>query len=204
MSKYSNYSDNELMQGILEKDSRAFSELYDRYNGMMVNYFYKMLWQDKEKAQDFMQDLFAKIIEKPKLYDLSRNFKTWLFSVANNMCKNEYRKQSIRHNTSYDIEEGLQIKDTGMNAMDNLQDSQFSEKLKLELDKLDEKQKSAFVMRYFQELSIKEIAETLHISEGTVKSRLFYTLKKLTVSLKEFAPQLAKMILVLLSLTTEL
>ena len=120
------------------------------------------------------------------------------------MCKNEYRKQSIRHNTSYDIEEGLQIKDTGMNAMDNLQDSQFSEKLKLELDKLDEKQKSAFVMRYFQELSIKEIAETLHISEGTVKSRLFYTLKKLTVSLKEFAPQLAKMILVLLSLTTEL
>lgn len=192
------------MQGILEKDSRAFSELYDRYNGMMVNYFYKMLWQDKEKAQDFMQDLFAKIIEKPKLYDLSRNFKTWLFSVANNMCKNEYRKQSIRHNTSYDIEEGLQIKDTGMNAMDNLQDSQFSEKLKLELDKLDEKQKSAFVMRYFQELSIKEIAETLHISEGTVKSRLFYTLKKLTVSLKEFAPQLAKMILVLLSLTTEL
>ena len=204
MSKYSNYSDNELMKGILEKDSRAFSELYDRYNGMMVNYFYKMLWQDKEKAQDFMQDLFAKIIEKPKLYDLSRNFKTWLFSVANNMCKNEYRKQSIRHNTSYDIEEGLQIKDTGMNAMDNLQDSQFSEKLKLELDKLDEKQKSAFVMRYFQELSIKEIAETLHISEGTVKSRLFYTLKKLTVSLKEFAPQLAKMILVLLSLTTEL
>ncbi len=204
MSNYSNYTDNELMQGILEKDSRAFSELYDRYNGMMVNYFYKMLWQDKEKAQDFMQDLFAKIIEKPKLYDLSRNFKTWLFSVANNMCKNEYRKQSIRHNTSYDIEEGLQIKDTGMNAMDNLQDSQFSEKLKLELDKLDEKQKSAFVMRYFQELSIKEIAETLHISEGTVKSRLFYTLKKLTVSLKEFAPQLAKMILVLLSLTTEL
>ena len=192
------------MQGILEKDSRAFSELYDRYNGMMVNYFYKMLWQDKEKAQDFMQDLFAKIIEKPKLYDLSRNFKTWLFSVANNMCKNEYRKQSIRHNTSYDMEEGLQIKDTGMNAMDNLQDSQFSEKLKLELDKLDEKQKSAFVMRYFQELSIKEIAETLHISEGTVKSRLFYTLKKLTDSLKEFAPQLAKMILVLLSLTTEL
>lgn len=204
MSNYSNYTDNELMQGILEKDSRAFSELYDRYNGMMVNYFYKMLWQDKEKAQDFMQDLFAKIIEKPKLYDLSRNFKTWLFSVANNMCKNEYRKQSIRHNTSYDIEEGLQIKDTGMNAMDNLQDSQFSEKLKLELDKLDEKQKSAFVMRYFQELSIKEIAETLHISEGTVKSRLFYTLKKLTDSLKEFAPQLAKMILVLLSLTTEL
>ena len=204
MSNYQSYTDNELMQGILEKDSRAFSELYDRYSGMMVNYFYKMLWQDKEKAQDFMQDLFAKIIEKPALFDVHRNFKTWLFSVANNMCKNEYRKQSIRHNTSYDMEEGVQIKDTSITAIDRLQDSQFGEKLKAELDLLDEKQKSAFVMRYFQELSIKEIAETLNISEGTVKSRLFYTLKKLTVSLKEFAPQLAKMILVLFSLTTEL
>ncbi|MEN8786940.1 MAG: RNA polymerase sigma factor [Flavobacteriales bacterium] len=200
MGKYSSYTDNDLMQGILDKDTHAFSELYDRYNGLLVNYFYKMLWQDKEKAQDFMQDLFAKIIEKPHLFDLKRNFKTWVFSVANNMCKNEYRKQSIRHNTSYDIEEGIQIKDTAMDAMDSLQDSQFSEKLKLELDQLDEKQKSAFVMRYFQELSIKEIAETLNISEGTVKSRLFYTLKKLTVSLKDFAPQLAKMILILLSI----
>lgn len=200
MGKYSSYTDNDLMQGILDKDTLAFSELYDRYNGLLVNYFYKMLWQDKEKAQDFMQDLFAKIIEKPHLFDLKRNFKTWVFSVANNMCKNEYRKQSIRHNTSYDIEEGIQIKDTAMDAMDSLQDSQFSEKLKLELDQLDEKQKSAFVMRYFQELSIKEIAETLNISEGTVKSRLFYTLKKLTVSLKDFAPQLAKMILILLSI----
>lgn len=201
MENYATYTDNELMQSIVNKETRAFSELYDRYAGVLVNYFYKMLWQDKEKAQDFMQDLFAKIIEKPHLFDVKRNFKTWMFSVANNMCKNEYRKQSIRKNTSYDVEEGYQVKDTAMDAMDKLQDSQFSEKLNKELDKLGEKQKSAFVMRYFQELSIKEIAETLNISEGTVKSRLFYTLKKLTVSLKDFAPQLIKMLIVILSIT---
>jgi RNA polymerase sigma factor (sigma-70 family) len=200
MGNYSSYTDNELMQSIVDKNTRAFSELYDRYNGVLVSYFYKMLWQDKEKAQDFMQDLFAKIIEKPTSFDDSRNFKTWMFSVANNMCKNEYRKQSIRKNTSYDIEEGYQIKDTAMDAMDKLQDSLFSEKLTTELDKLEEKQKSTFIMRYFQELSIKEIAETLDVSEGTVKSRLFYTLKKLTVSLKDFAPQLIKMLLVVLSI----
>lgn len=201
MKNYSSYTDNELMQSIVDKDTRAFSELYDRYNGVLVSYFYKMLWQDKEKAQDFMQDLFAKIIEKPKSYDIKRNFKTWMFSVANNMCKNEYRKQSIRKNTSYDLEEGFQIKDTAMDAMDKLQDSLFSEKLTLELDKLDEKQKSTFVMRYFQDMSIKEIAETLNVSQGTVKSRLFYTLKKLTVSLKDFAPQLIKMLIIILSIT---
>ena len=89
-----------------------------------------------------------------------------------------------------------------MNAMDSLQDTQFSEKLTVELAKLDEKQKSTFVMRYFQHLSIKEIAETLECSEGTIKSRLFYTLKKLTVSLKDFAPQLVKMLLIMIGINS--
>ncbi len=200
MGKYTSYSDNELMQLVVDKDSRAFSELYDRYSQMLANYFFKMLWQDEEKAQDFMQDLFTKIIEKPHLFDLKRNFKTWMFSVANNMCKNEYRKQAIRKNTSYDMDEGYQIKDNQASALDSLQDSLFSEKLTQELELLDEKQKSTFVMRYFQDMSIKEIAETLDLSEGTVKSRLFYTLKKLTVSLKDFAPQMAKVLLLLIGL----
>ena len=202
MAKYSSHTDNELMQLVVERDSLAFSELYDRYNRMLVNYFYKMLWQDEEKAQDFMQDLFTKIVEKPKSFDIKRNFKTWMFSVANNMCKNEYRKQAVRKNTSYNLDESYQIKDTAMNAMDSLQDTQFSEKLTVELAKLDEKQKSTFVMRYFQHLSIKEIAETLECSEGTIKSRLFYTLKKLTVSLKDFAPQLVKMLLIMIGINS--
>ncbi len=200
MRKYTSYSDNELMQLVVDKDSRAFSELYDRYSQMLANYFFKMLWQDEEKAQDFMQDLFTKIIEKPHLFDLKRNFKTWMFSMANNMCKNEYRKQSIRKNTSYDMDEGYQIKDNQASALDSLQDSLFSEKLTQELELLDEKQKSTFVMRYFQDMSIKEIAQALDLSEGTVKSRLFYTLKKLTVSLKDFAPQMAKVLLLLIGL----
>ncbi|MFT6151061.1 MAG: RNA polymerase sigma-70 factor (ECF subfamily) [Flavobacteriales bacterium] len=202
MAKYSSHTDNEIMQLVVERDSLAFSELYDRYNRMLVNYFYKMLWQDEEKAQDFMQDLFTKIVEKPKSFDIKRNFKTWMFSVANNMCKNEYRKQAVRKNTSYNLDESYQIKDTAMNAMDSLQDTQFSEKLTVELAKLDEKQKSTFVMRYFQDLSIKEIAETLECSEGTIKSRLFYTLKKLTVSLKDFAPQLVKMLLIMIGINS--
>jgi RNA polymerase sigma-70 factor (ECF subfamily) len=202
MAKYSSHTDNEIMQLVVERDSLAFSELYDRYNRMLVNYFYKMLWQDEEKAQDFMQDLFTKIVEKPKSFDIKRNFKTWMFSVANNMCKNEYRKQAVRKNTSYNLDESYQIKDTAMNAIDSLQDTQFSEKLTVELAKLDEKQKSTFVMRYFQHLSIKEIAETLECSEGTIKSRLFYTLKKLTVSLKDFAPQLVKMLLIMIGINS--
>ena len=200
MPNYPLLSDNDLMQFIAKRDSRAFSELYERYNKILINYFYKMLWQDKEKAQDFMQDLFAKIIEKPKAFDTKRNFKTWMFTIANNMCKNEYRKQAIRKNTSYDYDENYQIKDNSMDASENTDNQIFNKKLNTELDKLDAKQKATFVMRYFQDMPIKEIAIALDCSEGTIKSRLFYTLKKLTVSLKDFAPQLVKMLLILFSL----
>ena len=195
MSNYRDLADNELMKLVARQDEMAFSVLYDRYNILLINYFYKMLWQDREKAQDFMQDFFAKLIEKPKLFDPSRNFKTWMYSVANNMCKNEYRKQANRSNTSYGLNEETQVADKQFDMEKKTDEQVFKEKLNEELDKLDEKQKSTFVLRYFEELSVKEIAKTLNCSEGTVKSRIFYTLKKLSESLKEYSPQLLQIFL---------
>jgi RNA polymerase sigma-70 factor (ECF subfamily) len=197
MISYKTLTDNELMELIIKRNILAFSEIYDRYNKLMINYFYKMLWQDREKAEDFMQDLFTKIIEKPKYYDTSRNFKTWLFSVANNMCKNEYRKQAVRSNTTNNIDKEVQVKDNSINAMQQTDNNTFNAKLKEELDRLDEKQKSTFIMRYFDDMPIKEIAEALDCSEGTIKSRLFYTLKKLAVSLKDFSPQFVQILIAL-------
>ena len=51
---------------------------------------------DEEKAQDFLQDLFLKIVEKPARFKRGHAFASWLYTVAHNMCKNEYRKQSVR------------------------------------------------------------------------------------------------------------
>ena len=160
MSYYQDLADNELMKLVAKQDERAFSILYDRYNVLLINYFYKMLWQDREKAQDFMQDFFAKLIEKPKLYDPSRNFKTWMYSVANNMCKNEYRKQANRSNTSYGLNEQTQVADKQFDMEKKTDEQVFKEKLNEELDKLDEKQKSTFVLRYFEELSVKDSKNT--------------------------------------------
>lgn len=200
MGNYHSITDNELMKLVSKKDTRAFSEIYDRYSELLINYFYKMLWQDREKAQDFMQDFFAKIVEKPKAYDPSRNFKTWMYSVANNMCKNEYRKQAVRSNTSYSLNEETQVKDMNTDIEKRADELTFKRKLDEELNVLDEKQKSTFILRYYDDMPIKEIAKTLNCSEGTVKSRLFYTLKKLSVSLKDFSPQFAQIVLAVLFL----
>lgn len=189
--KYKAFTDEELMQMIAKGDSMAFEEIYDRYSKPMVNYFCRMLWKDREKAQDFMHDLFTKIVQRPDLYDSSRNFKTWLYSIANNMCKNEYRKQEVRKNTVKMTHENIKVFDESPEKSKVMDAEVFNEMLYKELDELEEVQRSTFLMRFKMDLSIKEIAEIHQCSEGTVKSRIFYTLKKLSEKLKMFDPNLS-------------
>lgn len=147
-----------------------------------------MLWKDKEKARDFMHDLFTKIIDRPELYNPERPFKTWMYSVAHNMCKNEYRKQEVRNNTVLSNNENIGNIETEKNR--HMDAEEFNKALYHELEQLEEIQRTTFLMRYKMDLSIKEIAEITESNEGTVKSRLFYTLKKLSEKLKVFDPKL--------------
>ena len=80
---YSTYTDEELMRSFTEGDKKAFEQIYARYESFMVNFFYRKLWSDRIKAEDFAHDLFTKIIDKPESFDLSRNFKTWLLLFNN-------------------------------------------------------------------------------------------------------------------------
>ncbi len=186
--KYTTYTDEQLMVEVAKGDSRAFSEVYDRWSKAMLNYFYKMLWQDREKAEDFMQEIFTKIIHKPHLYNPDRPFKTWIYSVANNMCKNEYRKQEVRKGTTNSLHDNMVVKDESRTPDRKHDKDVFDVRLKEELSKLSDNHRKTFILRFKQDLSIKEIAEILETSEGTVKSRIFYTIKKLSESLKEFNP----------------
>lgn len=186
--KYQSMTDEELMISTSKGDQRAFNELYDRYSSPLKGYFVRMLWKDQEKAEDFVHDIFAKIIRKPELFDPSRKFKTWVFSVANNMCKNEYKKQEVRKNTKKGLDGLYSLRDTSINVMSQVQDSQFKTEFEICLDALDIKHSEVFKLRHIDGLSIKEIAEVLGISDGTVKSRLFYATKYLAKSLKEFNP----------------
>ena len=91
------YSDEELMVQIKDGNSAAFEELYNRYSRVIFHYLYKMLGGLESLAQDFLHDIFLKIIEKPFLFDQSKKFKTWIFQIAHNKCKNEYRKKDVRN-----------------------------------------------------------------------------------------------------------
>ena len=181
-------SDERLMELVTRGDERAFTVLYDRYQRKLLTYFHRMLWHDRERSEDFLQDLFTKIAQRPGSYDATRPFRTWLYSVANNMCKNEYRRMATR---TAAVPE-LRAESNGhAPATDGVEVDRalFSAKLEEELDKLDPDHKATFVMRHHENMAIKEIAEVFGISEGTVKSRLFYTVKKLAANMPEFDPR---------------
>jgi RNA polymerase sigma-70 factor (ECF subfamily) len=183
--KYRNLHDEELMPLVVNKDRRAFEELYDRYAKLMYNYFLRMLWKDREKSRDMTQDLFTRIAAKPHLYDASRPFKTWIYTIAHNMCKNEYAKHEVRAAARSELMY-TSNSTTHEEATGKMDRTAFMESLMDALDRLDDIKRQTFELRFFQELSIIEISEIMEISEGTVKSRLFYILKELNKELKSF------------------
>ena len=168
------YTDSELMQQIVSGDQSAFSELYSRYKGRMYYYFYRMLGNSAEQANDFLQELFMKLIEKPESYNPAFSFSTWLYSIANNMCKNEYRRRVIRREY-----EQFEATEPRLDYVDDtsIEPEQLVEKIFQTLDLLGEDHRSAFLLRYREGFSIREVAEILELAEGTVKSRLFYARK---------------------------
>lgn len=190
-------SDEELMQAIRARDAAAFEALYDRYSKLLLNYFHRMLWKDKEKARDFVQELFTKIINKPELFDASRTFKTWVYSVAHNMCKNEYAKHEVRTAAAANLRAESASQTSGEGAVGGMDRAAFHRDLRTALDRLDEIKRTTFELRFYQELSITEISEVMQCSEGTVKSRLFYTLKELNAQLKVYEGILGALWLVL-------
>lgn len=187
---YKKLSDEDLMRKISEEDNDAFEVLYDRYSAALMTYFHRMLWKDRQKAEDFLQDLFTKVWKNAKDFDYERSCKTWLYSIAFNMCKNEYKKQERQNTKTEEILPDIQLNNERTEHGMDLK--KFSLALDSELDKLNEEHRSVFIMRYKDELSIKEIAEILNLPEGTVKSRLFYSIKKLSVSLKTYEKELLK------------
>jgi RNA polymerase sigma-70 factor (ECF subfamily) len=179
------HSDEELMELVGRGEIPAFDELYARYSRRLLLYFYRMLSGDEDRAQDILHDLFLKIIERPERFDTRRRFSTWIFSAAHNMCKNEYRWREVRQPADVEPDE---IEDDAEGAIERIDRERFAAVLDTELGMLDEEQRSTFLLRYQEELPIAEIAAILGCPEGTVKSRLYYTIRKLAAKLQAFNP----------------
>ena len=185
-------SDEALMVLLQSGDAGAFDVLYHRYSQRLLVYFLRMLGNDRDKADDFLQDLFLKVIDKGGQFRAEARFSTWIFTVAHNMCKNEYRRREVRKVIDPEADvEAVSVLDAGANPgiHEALDRQRFQSRLQQVLLTCDDSQRSAFILRFQEHLSIREISEIMDCSEGTTKSRLFYVTKKLGKALGEFNPQ---------------
>lgn len=170
-------SDETLMQYIQQGSEAAFNELYRRYSKRILFFMYKMLRQDEAKAQDLLQDVFLKIVEAPEKFDVTKNFKTWLFTVAANHCKNYFRSQKGGFLT---LEEAPAIVEEAPTIQLHVAQQDFQQHLQKALNELPYVYKEAFILKYKEGLSLKEIALVMDCPLGTVKSRLNSATKKLS------------------------
>jgi len=179
-------SDEALMQLLSTRHCNdALTEIHSRYAKKLLGFFIRMTNGNEVKSQDLVQDLFLRILEKHQLFDSQKRFYSWVYTIASNMVKTSYREKSF-----VDFESDQKNMGHLVHWSDNQNDiSLFHDVLKQAIYQLEEFQRLPFILRYMEELSVKEIAEILEISEGTVKSRLFYATRKIAKALNEFTPE---------------
>ena len=188
--KFSVLTDEELMLHLCEGEVVAFDEIYYRYGKRLLGYFIRMLNFDKGLAEDALQDLFLKIAERPEKFDGSRSFKTWIFSIASNSCKNFYRHQKVVLESHEELSylDGNTNENEFLKTAAKIDGAEFRKVLEEVLNELSPEKKEAFILKYQEDKSLADIAFIQNCPVGSVKSRLHYTLKIVEEKLKIFNP----------------
>jgi RNA polymerase sigma-70 factor (ECF subfamily) len=175
--------DEALLPAIAGGKQAAFDELYLRYSDRLYRFFMRMLNNNAMQAEDLTQETFIKVFQAAARFDPERNFNAWCFHIAHNLLKNHWRKQS---KLAYDELDELDDIASGNNIPQALDYQKFQENLDEVLLQLKEGHRACFILRYQEGLSMKEISEVCQVPEGTVRSRIHYSLKYLSTQLRHF------------------
>ncbi|MFN8430400.1 MAG: RNA polymerase sigma factor [Spirosomataceae bacterium] len=172
-SKLKHLKDEELVALYVDTQRNIyFEELYDRYANKVYRKCYSFVY-NQEKAQDFTHDIFLKLIVKIGTFKETSKFSTWLYSITYNYCMDQIRVK--KKQKEYALDDSYDIEDTDDAGLDELQ----SQRLYKSLEKMPSDEKALLLMKYQDDFSIKDISETLNISESAVKMRLLRSKEKL-------------------------
>ena len=165
-------SDQKLVQLVLDGDSEAFGPLMERYEKQIYSLAYR-LTNDPQEAQDLGQEALIKIYNSLGKYDQQRPFFSWMYKVAVNQCYSILRRKKEEHASldsviNYTADDGEREfqPETFVESRENIKTVREA------LKELPEKYRIPLVLRYMEEMSYREIAETLELSLSAVESRI--------------------------------
>lgn len=151
--------------------------LFERHHKPLFGFFWHMLKQ-KELSEDLVQTVFMRMLNSRHTFTGSGRFEAWMFHIARNILKDQYRKDKRKGN-HYDLETAASNLDHGLVADEQLEKKETLKLLGKAMDRLDPSDKELLVLCRLQELKYNEIAPLLNISEGAVKLRAFRAMNAL-------------------------
>jgi len=169
---------NTLIEKIKEGDREAFmtvTRLYQKKVFLLAFSFF----HNKEDAMDIVQETFLRFYQKVKMFHSGRNFQSWLLQIAKNLCIDYYRKN---YSKSQEWDRKKPIEEMNLPAQsehDPYRSSDLKRIFSTCIKKLAEKQRMIFVMKHYNQLKYREIAQVLDISLGTAKSLHFKAVQNL-------------------------
>lgn len=164
-----------IIDGCRSGDTQAFAQIVDIYAGRCYGYFYR-LTSDRDLSEELLSELFLRLVEKIGSYK-GGAFESWLFRVAANIFHDHLRARQRRKKLLEAKRAELELVPTGVRKSDSKDET--LDRLQVQLNRLDADTRELIVLRFYSELSFKEIAELRSEPIGTALSKLHRGLKKL-------------------------
>lgn len=186
MKKDNNRSNEKVLIAALMRGSKdAFSSVLEEHRDSVIR-ICKGFVTSTEDAEDIAQEVFIQLFRSASSIRGESRLSTWLYRVAVNKSINFIRSKKSKHLSDYrSIDTGLRL--VSDDESDNsLIRSDHKQALTYALDDLPEKQRTAFVLNKYEELSYEEVADVMQISLSSVQSLIFRAKKKLQESLKDY------------------
>jgi RNA polymerase sigma-70 factor, ECF subfamily len=164
-----------------QNDHRAFDLLVERWQERIRALCIRMTG-NLHTAEDLVQETFARVFEKRSAFRGDSKFSTWLWRIALNLCYDELRRQQ-RHPQAHEEQMDGILRVHGIDSTTprmRVQQLEEAELVREALMQLAENYRAVLVLRHYEGLKLREIAEVLDIPEGTVNSRMAEGLVQLT------------------------
>ena len=162
-----NDADHRIIERVLQGNTNDFSILVEKYQSVVYNLVYHMLWKNHDLAEEIAQESFVRIFEKLHQFKFDKKFFSWMYRIAINTAI-DCRRAEGRY-----LRPELFPQAAAGNAEHKMAAKEKSQLLRNAMDALKEKYRMVIFLKYYEQLSYTEIAEVLGISEKKVKSRLF-------------------------------
>lgn len=169
-------SDEQLILDFRSGNNEAFNALVSKWQKRIHLFAYRFI-ADSDEAAEITQKTFIKAYQKLHTLDSADKFGTWIYRIANNLCLDELKRAGRKNSVS--LEALKKAPELEFAADNKLMRSEGILILYKALLRIPVEQRVVVIMKEYEGLTFKEIAEILNESENTVKSRLYYGLKAL-------------------------